>query len=28
VVTIAGEPLSYGKPGFANPNFIARGHWS
>jgi 3'(2'), 5'-bisphosphate nucleotidase len=28
VVTIAGEPLAYGKPGFANPNFVARGHWS
>ena len=28
VVTVAGEALCYGKTGFANPNFIARGCWS
>jgi 3'(2'), 5'-bisphosphate nucleotidase len=28
VVTADGAPLAYGKPGFANPNFIARGRWS
>jgi hypothetical protein len=22
---VDGEPLAYGKPGFENPNFIARG---
>jgi 3'(2'), 5'-bisphosphate nucleotidase len=27
VVTNSGEPLRYGKPGFENPDFIARGHW-
>ena len=27
VVTIDGKPLLYGKPGFENPDFIARGHW-
>src|SRR5712692_6635466 len=25
VTTLAGEPLRYGKPGFCNPDFIARG---
>ena len=25
VVTLAGEPLRYGKPGFENPHFVARG---
>ena len=24
VVTTDGQPLAYGKPGFANPHFIAR----
>jgi len=24
---VTGEPLAYGKPGFANPDFIARGRW-
>jgi 3'(2'), 5'-bisphosphate nucleotidase len=28
VVTRTGEPLTYGKPGFENPDFVARGHWS
>jgi 3'(2'), 5'-bisphosphate nucleotidase len=28
VVTTAGDPLTYGKAGFVNPNFIARGNWS
>jgi 3'(2'), 5'-bisphosphate nucleotidase len=28
VVTTTGEPLAYGKSGFANPDFIARGHWN
>ncbi len=28
VATMAGEPLAYGKPGFANPDFIARGRWT
>jgi 3'(2'), 5'-bisphosphate nucleotidase len=27
VMTLDEEPLIYGKPGFENPNFIARGHW-
>jgi len=27
VVTLADHPLTYGKPGFINPNFVARGHW-
>jgi 3'(2'), 5'-bisphosphate nucleotidase len=27
VVTRDGEPLTYGKPGFQNPDFIARGRW-
>ena len=25
VETLAGEPLRYGKPGFDNPHFVARG---
>ena len=28
VTLLSGEPLAYGKPGFANPDFIARGRWS
>jgi 3'(2'), 5'-bisphosphate nucleotidase len=27
VTTIDGEPLLYGKPGFENPDFVARGRW-
>jgi 3'(2'), 5'-bisphosphate nucleotidase len=27
VVTLADHPLTYGKPGFINPDFIARGRW-
>lgn len=27
VITHDGRPLVYGKPGFANPDFIARGNW-
>jgi 3'(2'), 5'-bisphosphate nucleotidase len=27
VVTLADQPLTYGKPGFVNPDFIARGRW-
>ncbi len=27
VDTLDGKPMRYGKPGFANPNFIARGDW-
>jgi 3'(2'), 5'-bisphosphate nucleotidase len=27
VVTLDGKPMRYGKLGFANPNFIARGDW-
>lgn len=26
IVTLSGEPLTYGKPGFDNPHFVARGH--
>ena len=28
VVTVDGKALAYGKAGFANPDFIARGNWS
>jgi len=28
VVTVDGKPLAYGKAGFDNPDFIARGNWS
>jgi 3'(2'), 5'-bisphosphate nucleotidase len=28
VVTLDGKPLAYGKAGFDNPDFIARGNWS
>jgi len=28
VTLLSGEPLAYGKPGFVNPDFIARGRWS
>ena len=27
VDTLDGKPMRYGKPGFANPNFVARGNW-
>lgn len=27
VRVLSGEPLTYGKPGFVNPDFIARGRW-
>jgi 3'(2'), 5'-bisphosphate nucleotidase len=27
VVTRTGAALTYGKPGFENPDFVARGHW-
>jgi 3'(2'), 5'-bisphosphate nucleotidase len=27
VETLDGKPMRYGKPGFENPNFIARGNW-
>jgi 3'(2'), 5'-bisphosphate nucleotidase len=27
VDTLDGKPMRYGKPGFENPNFVARGNW-
>jgi 3'(2'), 5'-bisphosphate nucleotidase len=27
VMTLSGQPLSYGKPAFENPDFIAKGAW-
>jgi 3'(2'), 5'-bisphosphate nucleotidase len=27
VETLDDKPMRYGKPGFENPNFIARGNW-